>query len=516
MSLISFLKGVWKRMISPSTIQEVLKVSPAISPEMKDAIELWEQMYTGNSPWIDENTKSLGIATMIASEKARMATLEMKVKMTGDSERGKYLEEPFTNVISKVRKELEYGIALGSFVIKPYVTMGVDGKYKIETTYANANNFYPLSFSADGEITEAAFIDRIVTKEFIYSKVERHNLVDNKLTVENFAFKKGANEYNLINDTELGDRIELSSVPAWSQLEEKVEIENIDSLLFAYFKMPQANNIDMTSPLGVSGFSRAVDLIKDADMQYSNLLWEFEGGQMAIDVDRTAFDIKNVNGKDEYALPKLQDRLYRRTLDLGNDEAYHIFAPSLRDNSILNGLNNILIQIENVTDLSRGTLSAVNFTEARTATELKILKQRSYSANADIQKELEKTLRKTLEIMDKYCDLYEIVSPGKYEVSYCWDDSIIIDKDAERQIDLIDIEKGLMSKVQYRVKWYGETQEQAEEALKIIESEQKRELELQQSFMMNNQQPGEQQKKQTDLQRANESNKVTELGEKNV
>ena len=199
MGLIDFLKGVFRRMISPSTIQQVLKVAPAVSPEMQQAIELWEKMYTGNSPWIDKNTKSLGIATMIASEKARMATLEMKVKMTGDSERAKYLQAPFNDVLSRVRNELESGIALGSFVIKPYVTMGVDGKYKIETTFANANNFYPLSFAANGDITEAAFIDRIVTKEFIYSKVERHNLVDNKLTVENFAFRKGANEYKDIN-----------------------------------------------------------------------------------------------------------------------------------------------------------------------------------------------------------------------------------------------------------------------------------------------------------------------------
>ena len=118
--------------------------------------------------------------------------------------------------------------------------------------------------------------------------------------------------------------------------------------------------------------------------------------------------------------------------------------------------------------------------------------------------------------MDKLCDLYNIVPSGDYEVSYCWDDSIIIDKDAERQIDLIDVEKGLMSKKQYRMKWYGETETQAEDALKEVDEEKKSDMELQQSFMMDNQKPGEQQAKQTDLQRANESNKVTQVGEKNI
>ena len=518
MKLFDWLKGVWKSMFGPSTIQEVLKVTPAISQDMKEKIELWEQMYKGEAPWLSDNVKSLGLPAMIASEKARMATLEMQVKVTGNSERAKFIEKPFLDAVNNVRKELEYGIALGGFVIKPFVTEGADGKYKIETSFAPANEFYPIAFSVTGEVTEAAFIDHIITKDYIYSKVERHKLDkrDNKsvLIVENYAFRKPANNQTYLNDTELGNAIPLQS--EWAMLIPHVEIEEMDTLLFAYFRMPQANNVDMSSPLGVSGFSRAEKLIQDADEQYSNLLWEFEGGQLAIDVDRTCFGIDgNSKGEDRYVLPKLQDRLYRRTLDLGDDSAYNVFAPTLRDKSLLNGLNSILIQIENVCDLSRGTLSAVNFTEARTATELKILKQRSYAANADVQKELEKALRKTLEIMDKYCDMYEIVPKGDYEVAYCWDDSIIIDKDAERQIDLIDVEKGLMSKQEYRVKWYGETDEQALNALKVVEEEKQAEMDMQLEFI-NKQQAGQAQAKQTQLQRANESDKVTKMGKENI
>lgn len=515
MKLFDWLKGVWNSMFKPSTIQEVLKVTPAISEDMKEKIELWEQMYKGEAPWLDDKIKSLGLPAMIASEKARMATLEMQVKITGDSERAKYIEGPFLDLVHRIRKELEYGIALGGFVVKPFVSEGPDG-YKIETSFVTANEFYPLSFSVTGEITEAAFIDRIITKDYIYSKVERQKLENNVLTVENYAFKKPANNHTYMNDSELGDSISLQAVPDWEMLIPHVELENMDTLLFAYFRMPQANNVDMSSPLGVSGFSRAEKLIEDADTQYSNLLWEFEGGQLAIDVDRTAFDIKGDPSRpDLYVLPKLQDRLYRRTLDLGQDEAYHVFAPKLRDDSLLNGLNSILIQIENVTDLSRGTLSAVEYKEARTATELKIIKQRSYSANSDIQKELEKTLEKSRGVMDKLCDMYEIVPAGDYQVSYCWDDSIIIDKDAERQVDLIDVEKGLMSKQEYRIKWYGETEEQAVDALKVVEEEKQAEMDMQLDFIQK-QQAGQEQANQTQLQRASESNKVTKMGKENV
>lgn len=502
MGFIDWLKGVFRKMVSPKSVADVLHISPTISPEMKEHIELWEAMYSDSAPWLNENVHSLGLAPLIASEKARMATLEMEVKITGEGERAEYIKQQFKKVTSSIRKNLEYGIALGGIVVKPYVVKGPNDTYKLEFNYTKAPNFYPLGFSSEGEVIDAAFVDRVITKDVIYSKVEHHKLVGTTVTVDNLAFKKENNVGTYADaNTELGYPIPLTEVPEWADLEPHVELKNTDRLLFAYFKMPNANNIDLNSPLGVSGFSRAVDLIRDADEQYGNLLWEFEGGQLAVDVDRTAFNVhKDAKGNDTYVLPKLQDRLFRRTLDLGNDEAYNVFSPALRDVSILNGLNSILVQIENVCDMSRGSLANIQYTEARTATEIKILKQKSYAANCDIQKELEKVLNDCLAIMDIYCDLYQIVKPGKYEVAYSWDDSIIIDKDAERQIDLIDVEKGLMSKVEYRVKWYGETTDQAIEALKKVEEEKLADIEMQQKAMPQNQTP---------LQRANESQKVT-------
>ena len=142
MGLIKFLKGVFRKMIvRPETIEEVLKINPTVSSPMKDSIELWESMYKGESPWLDENTKSLGVATMIASEKARTATLEMDIKITGESKRAKYISEQFQKVIWTIRTQLEYGIALGGLVIKPYVVMGPNNKFRIEVNYTKATHF---------------------------------------------------------------------------------------------------------------------------------------------------------------------------------------------------------------------------------------------------------------------------------------------------------------------------------------------------------------------------------------
>ena len=76
-----------------------------------------------------------------------------------------------------------------------------------------------------------------------------------------------------------------------------------------------------------------------------------------------------------------------------------------------------------------------------------------------------------------------------------------------------------MSKREYRMKWYGETEKQAEESLKIIDDEKTREIERTQSVMMQYTNNGndekdssaksEAQAKTDKMKRANESNETT-------
>ena len=527
MSFISKLKGVFKRMFSPETIESTLQIQPTMSTKMKDAIELWKDMYMDNAPWVigspeypnpDGNIKSLGLASMIASEKARTATIEMQIKVTGESERAKFIDEKHKQLLKKLRTNLEYGIAFGSFVIKPYPVAKVGSGYDIKVAYTKATDFYPLSFSDDEDIVEAAFIDRIIRKNVVYTKLEHRKLEGNKLLIENRAFKSENQNAALITNSygELGSPVSLKSIPEWAEEPEQLVINDAECLLFAYFKMPGTNIVDINSPLGCSGFAKAVDLIRDADYQYSNLLWEFEGGQLAVDVDRTALNpLKDKDGNMKEFLPKLQNRLFRHSLDLGDDNTYNVFNPEFRDSSIINGLNNILMHIEDVCEMSRGSLSEVTYAEARTATEMRILKQRSFAANKAIQEALEDTLKAYALILDKYCDLYDIAPKGDFEIAYCWDDSIIVDKDTEKQMDLIEVDKGLMSKVEYRVKWMGETETQAQKALDEINKEAEQAMLMTQKVMNNNSnntgEPTERAESQRKLEKSNESTETTKI-----
>ena len=518
-------------MFGSKTIENALKITPCISNKMEDAINLWGKMYKNEAPWLKvpnkenaERVTSLGLPAMIVSEKARTALLEFKSEITtpteevetenpnytepepdafgnvlpstepktitqdvptSDTSRAEFLEKQYKKLKKKLRTQIEYGIAKGGLVIKPYLVSNkntvanADGteeeqtEYEIEFDFIQADCFYPLAFDSSGRITEAAFLQSKVQKDKIYYRLEVHKWEGNKVTISNKAYVNNNIDSNPIDVTQvsLGKEIKLSDVPEWSGLEEEITLNNVSKPLFAYFKMPEANTVDVSSPLGVSGFDRAKSLIKDADEQYSRLLWEYEGGEMAVDIDRDALQfLQDPSGNGGHSeLPRKQQRLYR-TVDLGESNTYNIYAPALRDSSYMQGLNTILMRIEDVTSLSRGTLSDAS-AEARTATELKILKQRSYQANADIQKAIEDCLEDVIYAMNVYATLYEVTPEGEYDVSYEWDDSIITDVNDELGHRITLQNEKLASRLENRMWYFGETERQAQEALQKIDSE---------------------------------------------
>jgi len=522
-NIVSKLKEIIKKMIGSRTIEQTLHVSPIMSSQMEHAIELWADMYKGQAPWLKEPTYSdpvrivsLGLPALIASEKARTALLEFKSEITTptkkvekanpnyvepepdefgnimpsfepktiiedkpvtSTDRAEYLNKQYEKLKKQLRKQIEYGIAKGGLVIKPYLVANkidddeTKADWQMEFDFIQADAFYPLAFDASGQITEAAFIQTQVEKDVTFRRLEYHKWQNNKVTIINKAFKSRNNgNQGDMTGLDLGQEVPLSSVSAWRELKDSVTIKDIQKPLFAYFRMPEANTVDTSSPLGVSGYSRAKDLIKDADFQYSRLLWEYEAGEMAIDIDRDAMSFQeNGKGQGQTVPNHLQARLFRK-VDLGESDTYQPYAPSLRDTSFIQGLNSILMRIEDVTGLSRGTLSDVT-QEARTATEIKILKQRSFQTNADIQQAIEDCLQDVVYIMNAYCDLYEITKAGKYDVSFEWDDSIIVDVDTELTKQITLLQNGLTSKLEVRQWYFGETERQAQEALQKINEE---------------------------------------------
>ena len=78
---------------------------------------------------------------------------------------------------------------------------------------------------------------------------------------------------------------------------------------------------------------------------------------------------------------------------------------------------------------------------------------------------LEPVLKELIRIIARLGKVIGASTNPETEIVVDFDDSIIEDKQAERQSDRQDVSMGVMSLAEYRAKWYGETEEEAEKKL---------------------------------------------------
>lgn len=442
--IAQWIRQVIDKVFNKDQVARAVKTDVAVSPRMSTAIDLWVRMYHNKVPWLSDTVTSANLAAAVASEVARLTTLEMVSEIKGDA-KAKFLNSQYQPVIGNIRRYLEYGCAKGGLVFKPYL---LDGCVAVD--YVQADCFYPTAFDSSGRMIGCVFIDQIMQGGQIYTRFEHHKFEGRDYSICNTAYESNAPET-------IGRPIPLNSVWAWVDLQEKILIQEIKQPLFGFFKVPAANTVDTTSPLGVSVYSRAVDLIKEADKQYSRILWEYEGSELAIDADMTMF---RKNGAGEFELPHGKERLFRiHNFGTGN-EKLQAYNPDIRDASLFNGYNNLLKRIEFNCGLAYGTLSDPQNVD-KTAEEIKASKQRSYAMISDNQKALKTALEDLVYAMDIWATIGHLAPAGNYEITFNFDDSIVNDPVEDRARDKEDVRDGIMSKVEYRMKWYGEGEKQA-------------------------------------------------------
>ena len=434
------LKGWVNRMFTRDEITKAIGADIAPSEEQQKQVALWASMYRNAPEWVNnEDVFSLNLSATIASELARGASIEMALTVEG-SARAKWLQEQVQPLVDDVRSDLEVGLALGGMIWKP---IPLDGKVAINVLPADA--FYPIRFDSTGEIEAAVFVDQRKVGKRTYTKLEMHDLKDGVYTVHNRAYVSD-------NGNNLGSPAELNVVEDWAGLEPVATIQGTDKLLFAYFKAPGGNPNDTGSPMGVSCYARAVDLIKEADKLHSGFLWEFESGQRALYADVVAF---KKNDAGDLILPN--KRLYRAlngTSNIGEGDLFKEWTPNLREQNYLNGLSALYRRIELATGLAYGTLSDPD-TVARTASEVISSRQRTYSTLKDIQRNLQSAMERLVEVVDFYATAYNLSPKGAYHLTFEFDDSVLVDKNQQMLTDRQTVNMGIMPKSIFLQRNYG-------------------------------------------------------------
>lgn len=435
MALTDIFKKAWSSLTPKRNIEKQLNVSVATSGTMENAIELWSQMYKNEPPWRGGNANviPLNLPAAISEELARLILTEFKIEITG-SARADFMNKIVSGFLPNLSNHVELYCAMGAICMKPYRSGDT-----IKIDFTEADRFYPTAYDTNKEITGGVFVDSKLQGDYIYTRMESHNLVGTDYTIVNTAFRSERLYLEQFGDDDpiranypFMTPVPLTEVEEWSELsEEPVVINNIERPLFVYIRVPRANNVDLKSPLGASVFSRAVDVIEQADRQFSRILWEYEATEAAVHASEELFDSDK---KGKPILPKGKERLYR-ALDFNGKEAGSFmkeYAPEIRDNSLFSGLNKYFQRIEFLCGLSYGTISDPQQIE-KTAEEIRTSKQRSFTVVSKMQESWDIGFEHLIYILDVLCTLYNLAPPGAAEKSATWGDGVLEDTEKEFQ-----------------------------------------------------------------------------------
>lgn len=464
--------------IDNKTFEYMLRTQTVISSKMLNAIKLWTEMYSDTPPWKGEkglDTKTMNLPAAIAREFARLITQESEISVGGEV-RGKYINEQLQRFLRHFPTKIEMYCAKGGIFIKPYIS----GKSVI-LSYYTADRAYPTAYDTNGDISGAVFIEQMRKGDYVYTRLEWHSMTynadlseepdydnsdesgeepknTNLYIVKNQAFRSekliassGDTEFDMLNcKTPLQDEVEIKTIDEWSDIEPEVRLTGLEAPLFVYIKVPSANNVDTYCPLGVSVYSLAVEAIKEADRQYTRCINEYALKEAAI---HASADLWKSNKDGTPILPEGKERVYRILDDAGSQQStIKDYSPDIRDASFYHGEEEQLRKIELLCGIAYGTLSKVQET-AKTATEIKMSKQRSYTTVSNMQKEIEDGLRKVCDIISALADLYDLCPDGSYELACSWGDSVREDTDVEYQRRLQLVMAGLLRQEAF-LAWY--------------------------------------------------------------
>lgn len=438
------LKRFWKgfmRMFGYTTLKQIVGKDITLSGSMINAINEWKQMLNGQADWITDSIVSLGIEEGICREFADCVLVEMETSVSNER-----LDKIYQKNIARLNENLQEGLALGSFVLKPL------GGATAE--FIPADKIIPISFGDDGKPNDIAFLTvKKVGDADYFTRFERHYFVNGNLTIENRCFHSQTAD-------DIGLPCNLEAVEEWGDIEPgPVTYPGMKRMDFGYYRNPIKNKVD-GSACGVSVYDSATDLIKKADIQGARLDWEYESGERAIHVDNKA--LKQDKSTSRFGMARLNKRLYRGlNLEAGKDqELLKEYSPEMRDEAFKRGLEEYKREIEFSVGLAYGDLSDVQEV-AKTATEIKVSKNRKYNRVTAIQN----NLYDCLEDFAAGLAFYNSMLNSGYEFSCKFNDSILTDEEAERQQDRQDVSMGVMSHLEYRMKWYNEDESTAKKML---------------------------------------------------
>lgn len=415
----SFFRKAVTNIVGTAELFEALEITIPTSQQMQDAIKLWASMHENRAPWLSppQEYRSLGIPALIVKEESRLATIELNVKLSG-SERADFLDATMQQVLRQKEVDTEFACARGDLIFKPYI-----GQNTIAVDHVKAGDHISLAFDSNGDSTSELFLDWRIIGEYMYVRGEVQKFTGDSVEITNKVVYTSKNRTKYYPAS-------LSDVDDWKNIAPSATITDVTRPLWGLFKMPFANTVDTSSPLGVSSFAGAVTQIEDADMQYTNLLWEMDSGKRKIITDETAREW-DAHGN---LLPVQNE--FIMGINNGDEKLFQDYSADFRDISIINALHFILSRIEGNSGLSQGAITKILTGQARTATEVLSLEHETRSTVESIRTAFETALRQLIYAMDVWATVannegYFSVPPGKVDSLIEFGDGVVLSEDEQ-------------------------------------------------------------------------------------
>lgn len=194
------LKRFWKgimRMFGYTTLKNIVGKDVTLSDKMINAINDWKNMMNGQADWITDYVKSLRIEEGICREFADVALTELETSVSI-----KRLDEKYQKAVGKLNENLQEGLGLGSFVLKP---VSAD-----RAEFVAADKFIPIAFGDDGKPLDIGFLTvKRVGESDYFTRFERHYFLNGSLTIENKC-------YHSQDPSDIGQLCSLEEVEEWA------------------------------------------------------------------------------------------------------------------------------------------------------------------------------------------------------------------------------------------------------------------------------------------------------------
>ena len=404
--------------------QDKFEVETIESDVMKAALNDWVNIYQGKPDWTlpddrgNVDIESFNFSKKLCNETARLTTLALGITVEG-SARADWINSFMESYIARMKnEECEKACAFGYIILKPNGT-GID--------YVMPWDFCPTHHT-DGKVDGGIFFDHYHEPgdKWYYTRLEWQRFEDALDGTK--VFRITNKTYRSTGNTGIGQECNIKDT-VWADYVEDKAWYDMKQPLFSIFKMPLSNNIDMSSPLGVSIFSNAQKELKSLDIAWTRLEDEiFDSqkitflGDMLVDEPgrpvRSRFAPGGAVDKAGKALP----RHVRILPGITTGDEYHEVNPALQTADRLSGIDHFLNLVGVKCGYSTGQFVLNGRTGHVTATQVEADDRETIQYIKQIRDSFQSATDGLIYALDKYADIYNLAPVGVYEVNYDFGD----------------------------------------------------------------------------------------------